>query len=157
MVLVRQRVVLEIPLPAEEVRRRLAAATAAWADARFGRAVPAPPWPGDGFAACEGSEGLWLALPVVVRGDVRPRGGGARLAAVLRPHPWAVAPYLLAALFLAGPALAGGAPLLGALWLLLVGAVAIHNLSSHVSERAAALRGVLAAALDAAPDAAPAP
>jgi hypothetical protein len=57
-----------------------------------------------------------------------------------------VAPYLLAAAFLAGPALAAGTPLFGALWLVLVVATALHNLSSHLSERSAAIRDLLAEA-----------
>lgn len=142
----RQRVELETPLPVDEVRRRLAAATAAWAGGPFGRPVPAPPWPADRFVGCERTEERWLALPVVVSGEVRPRGSGARLTAAIRPHGWAVAPYALAATVLAVPAFVAGAPVFGALWLVLVGAVGSHNLSAHVSGRAAAIRALLAEA-----------
>jgi hypothetical protein len=147
MALVRQRVRLDSGLPADEIRRRLAAATTGWAGGPFGRAVPPPPWPADGtFVACERTEGRWLALPVVVSGAVRPLGDGARVTALIRPHGWAVAPYLLAAALLSGPAFAAGAPLFGALWLVLVVATALHNLTSRLSERSAAIRDLLAEA-----------
>lgn len=147
LALVHERIELTTARSVEEVQRRLATATAGWSGDHFGRAVPGPPWAADGrFVACEPTESFWLSLPVVVAGEVRPDGAGARLTAVIRPHRAAVAPYAVTGAFLAGSALARGAPLFGVLWLVLVGAVAIFNLSASVAERAPALRAVLASA-----------
>lgn len=149
LALPRERVELTTALPVEEVKRRLAAATAGWTGAHHGRAVPPPPWSaGARFRACEGSESRWLALPVVVAGGVEPCGAGARVTAVLRPHGIGALPYAVLALFLAGPAFARGVPVFGVLWLVLIAATATFNLTARVAERAPALRALLAGACD---------
>lgn len=131
-------------LAPEEVQRRLAAATAAWAGAPRGRAVAPQRAPGGRFVACEGAADGWLSLPVVVAGEIRPDGAGACVTAVIRPHAAAVAPYALTALVLSGPSFARGLPLFGLLWLALVAAVGVFNLAGRLAERAPALRALVA-------------
>lgn len=135
-----RRFSVRFPLEAEEVERRVAAATARWRTDGWGTPAAIPPWPGGAFVATTGSAALSM-LPFVLEGTVRPEAGGTRLDAALRPHRAilvALAVYLVvaAALLLRGGSMgrAGLAATAFASWL------ALHRISS---DKAAAIRRLL--------------